>query len=164
MSGVYGSAASMIRDLVSQYGTGYAVPDDVWIANWNGLATTDDPYVPDSYWANHQRIHQYRGGHNETWGGVTINIDNNYLDGAVVGERLGSAAAHAACAARRSSSPGRPRTVALRIRAFNMLTCGKARKVAAAPRPSRYAATGRDRTYFRSDFRCRGRRGGQAAA
>ena len=23
---------------------------------------------------------QYQGGHNETWGGVTINIDRNYLD------------------------------------------------------------------------------------
>ena len=23
---------------------------------------------------------QYRGGHNETWGGVTINIDRNFLD------------------------------------------------------------------------------------
>jgi len=28
----------------------------------------------------HKRIHQYRGGHNETHGGVTINIDSNYLD------------------------------------------------------------------------------------
>ena len=23
---------------------------------------------------------QYRGDHNETWGGVTINIDNDYVD------------------------------------------------------------------------------------
>ena len=35
-------------------------------------------------------MHQYKGGHKETWGGVTINIDSNYVDGAVVG---GSAAA-----------------------------------------------------------------------
>jgi peptidoglycan hydrolase-like protein with peptidoglycan-binding domain len=28
----------------------------------------------------HKRVHQYRGGHNETYGGVTINIDNNWLD------------------------------------------------------------------------------------
>ena len=33
----------------------------------------------------HRRIHQYRGGHNESYGGVTINIDNNYVDGATVG-------------------------------------------------------------------------------
>jgi hypothetical protein len=36
-------------------------------------------------WANHQRVHQYKGGHRETWGGVTINIDSSYVDGAVVG-------------------------------------------------------------------------------
>ena len=23
---------------------------------------------------------QYLGGHNETWGGVTINIDSNFID------------------------------------------------------------------------------------
>jgi peptidoglycan hydrolase-like protein with peptidoglycan-binding domain len=28
----------------------------------------------------HARVHQYRGGHNETHGGVTINIDSNWLD------------------------------------------------------------------------------------
>jgi len=45
------------------------------------VADTDGgSYLPDNHWANHERIHQYRGGHNETWGGVTINIDNNYLD------------------------------------------------------------------------------------
>ena len=26
------------------------------------------------------RVKQYKGGHNETWGGVTINIDRNFLD------------------------------------------------------------------------------------
>jgi hypothetical protein len=31
-------------------------------------------------WVNHQRLHQYKGDHNETWGGVTINIDSNFLD------------------------------------------------------------------------------------
>ncbi len=33
--------------------------------------------------ADHQRIHQYRGGHQETWGGVTVNIDNNSVDAPV---------------------------------------------------------------------------------
>jgi Domain of unknown function (DUF1906) len=161
VSGVYGSAASTITDLVSQYGLGYSEPDDIWIANWNGLATTDDPYVPDSYWSNHQRIHQYRGGHNETWGGVKINVDNNYLDGAVVG--------NASPPLRRTKlrCPKvilalRPRTVAFRIRAFNLLHCSKARKVAAGSRDSRYAASGRDRSYFLYRFRCRGRRLGSA--
>jgi hypothetical protein len=34
---------------------------------------------------NHQRIHKYKGGHKETYGGVTINVDSNIVDGAVVG-------------------------------------------------------------------------------
>ena len=42
---------------------------------------TIDPVPPGSGWTHHQRIHQYRGGHNETYGGATINIDNNYVDG-----------------------------------------------------------------------------------
>jgi hypothetical protein len=85
VSGVYSSAGAGIRDLVSRYGSSYLEPDDIWIANWDGRRTTDDPYVPDSYWSNHQRIRQYRGGHNESYRGYTINVDSNYLDGAVFG-------------------------------------------------------------------------------
>lgn len=85
VSGVYSSSASGIEDLAGQIGTGYNLPDDIWIANWNGQANTYDPEVPANAWASHQRIHQYRGGHNETYGGVTINIDNNYVDAATVG-------------------------------------------------------------------------------
>ncbi len=84
-SGVYSSSASGIADLAGQVGSGYTLPDDIWFANWNGVASTSDPYVPASAWAGHQRIHQYRGGHDETYGGVTINIDNNYVDASTVG-------------------------------------------------------------------------------
>jgi hypothetical protein len=38
--------------------------------------------VPSPDWASHQRIHQYDGGHDETYGGATLNIDGDYLDGA----------------------------------------------------------------------------------
>lgn len=161
VSGVYGSATSVIRDLVAQYATGYAVPDDIWIANWNGLTSTDDPYVPDSYWSNHQRIHQYRGGHNETWGGVRINIDNNYLDGAVVGN-ASSPRLRTQLRCPKVILSRRPMSAALRIRAFNMLSCRNARKVAAETRETRYAAVGRDRSYNTRQFRCRGRRVGRA--
>ena len=85
VSGVYSSSASGIEDVADQVGTGYTLPDDLWIANWNGQANTSDPAVPANAWASHQRIHQYRGGHDETYGGVTINIDNNYVDAATVG-------------------------------------------------------------------------------
>lgn len=86
LAGVYGSAASTIRDLIPLALDPTNGPDAVWIANWN--ANTDvfgDPYVPDSYWANHQRLHQYTGGHKETYAGVTVNIDSNTVDGPVVG-------------------------------------------------------------------------------
>lgn len=85
VSGVYSSSASGIEDLARQLGTGYELPDHLWIANWNGEQNTDDPVVPANAWTPHQRIHQYRGGHNETYGGTTINIDNNYVDAATVG-------------------------------------------------------------------------------
>jgi Domain of unknown function (DUF1906) len=85
VSGVYSSSASGIADLGGQWSTGYSVPDDLWIANWNGAENTADPAVPSSGWTPHRRIHQYRGGHDETYGGVTINIDNDYVDGATVG-------------------------------------------------------------------------------
>lgn len=84
-SGVYSSSSSGIEDLAAQIGTGYELPDAIWTANWNGQQNTADPVVPSNAWAQHQRIHQYRGGHNETYGGVTINIDNNYVDGPTVG-------------------------------------------------------------------------------
>lgn len=86
LSGVYSSAGSGMVDLASEYGQpGYASPDDVWIADWNGSPQLTDPYVPDADWADHQRLHQYYGGHNETWGGVTLNIDNDSIGGDVAG-------------------------------------------------------------------------------
>ncbi len=89
-SGVYSSSASGIADLVSRIGALYQQPDDLWFANWNGRANGADPYVPASAWNDHQRIHQYRGGHNESYGGVTINIDNNYVEGATAGASTSS--------------------------------------------------------------------------
>ena len=84
-SGVYSSSGSGIADLAAQVGTTYPSPDDLWIANWNNQENTLDSVVPSTAWANHQRIHQFRGGHDDTYGGVTINIDSNYVDGATVG-------------------------------------------------------------------------------
>ena len=97
-SGVYSSDASGIADLVSQYSTGYAEPDEIWIANWNGAQSTADANVPSSDWSAHQRLHQYQGAHNETYGGVTINIDGDYLDAstAAAGATAGTAAEWAA--------------------------------------------------------------------
>lgn len=88
VSGVYSSSASGIADLARAIGGSYTLPDHVWTANWNGQKNTLDPYLPADAWANHQRIHQYRGGHDESYGLVTINVDNNYIDGATVGATI----------------------------------------------------------------------------
>jgi hypothetical protein len=83
-SGVYSSAASGIADLASQYGQpGYDSPDDIWIADWTGDPVLTDPYLPNRDWPGHQRLHQYYGGHNETWGGASVDVDNDVIDGAV---------------------------------------------------------------------------------
>ncbi len=83
-AGVYGGATSGISDLASVRSTSYREPDDIWIAAWNGRRTTNDPNVPASLWIRHQRIHQYVGPHTDDYGGVRINIDTDYCDGAVV--------------------------------------------------------------------------------
>jgi hypothetical protein len=79
LSGYYSSSSTGIADLVANY-SNYNMPDIIDVANWNGVASTDDPAVPSYRWANQQRIHQYTGGGPETYGGVQINIDHDYLD------------------------------------------------------------------------------------
>ncbi|HEX3831655.1 MAG TPA: glycoside hydrolase domain-containing protein [Solirubrobacteraceae bacterium] len=81
-SGVYSSASSAITDLVNQQGTGYHEPDDIWIGDWNNKQSTSDPYVPAGDWSSHARVHQYQGAHNDSYGGVTLNVDSDYVDGA----------------------------------------------------------------------------------
>jgi len=85
VSGAYSSGASGIADLAAEYGTAYLEPDELWFANWNGRASAaSDPYVPAGAWVGH-RIHQYNGGHDESYGGVTINIDNDYVEATSAG-------------------------------------------------------------------------------
>lgn len=66
------------------------VPDAIWPAHWltpfyyNPNATVWDVYsLSNSLWNNHQRIRQYTGGHNESWGGLTLNIDSDVSEGVV---------------------------------------------------------------------------------
>jgi hypothetical protein len=80
-SGVYSSRSAAIDDLTAAVrNPAYRVPDHIDFASWDNRATTADPHIPAGYWARHQRIKQYSGGHNENHGGTTINVDSNYLD------------------------------------------------------------------------------------
>ena len=83
VSGVYSSAASGIKILDDARVARprlYRMPDRVWIADWNDRADPYSSYVRSSGWMPHRRVHQYRGGEPERFGGVTINIDRNWVD------------------------------------------------------------------------------------
>ena len=83
VSGVYSSAGSGIKSLddarVLRPGM-FTLPDQIWIARWDGKANTSTTYIRSDGWMPGRRLKQFQGGHNEKWGGVTINIDRNYLD------------------------------------------------------------------------------------
>jgi uncharacterized protein YraI len=79
LAGVYVHQDSGLRDLSDSYNwSTYARPDAVWMARWDGNRSLINwPTAPNSHWANAQRAKQYQGDHNETHGGVTINIDSD---------------------------------------------------------------------------------------
>ncbi|MCY7401871.1 MAG: DUF1906 domain-containing protein [Nocardioides sp.] len=83
VAGFYSSVSSgikMLDDARTQRPGQFALPDRIWIARWDGAANTSTTYIPEDGWRPGGRMKQYLGGHNETWGGVTINIDSNFLD------------------------------------------------------------------------------------
>jgi hypothetical protein len=83
VSGVYSSAGSgieMLDDARVERPGQFSLPDQIWIARWDGLANTSTQYIRDDGWVPGGRMKQYQGGHDETWGGVRINIDRNWLD------------------------------------------------------------------------------------
>jgi len=90
IAGVYGNAYDAAHDWRS--GIIANVPDAVWIASWVCSGGTTCSWTPtvwgipglsDSYWTNNQRIRQYWGQHNDTYGGVTFAVDSNYANAPV---------------------------------------------------------------------------------
>ncbi|MFL6090215.1 MAG: glycoside hydrolase domain-containing protein [Aeromicrobium sp.] len=83
-SGIYSSGSAGIKaldDAIRAGRPGLDVPDHVWIAWTNGTANTDGgPYLSGSYFTNHQRVHQYKNGSSETFGGKRLTIDWNAVD------------------------------------------------------------------------------------
>jgi glycoside hydrolase-like protein len=80
-AGVYGSACS---SYINDFAGIANVPDFIWFAWWNGNPSTKNiTCINSGYWIHNQRHKQYVGGHNETYGGKTINIDNDCSDGPV---------------------------------------------------------------------------------
>jgi hypothetical protein len=86
LSGMYSSLCSGVLDAAAMFNDSTKAPlNAVWIAAWNNSPTVFGFGPPcalsDSLWISHQRVHQYVGGHDESYGGVTINIDSNWVDG-----------------------------------------------------------------------------------
>jgi len=83
VSGVYSSAGSgvkMLDDARVDRPDAFTLPDAIWIARWDNAANTSTSYIRSDGWLPGGRMKQYQGGHDETWGGVRINIDRNWLD------------------------------------------------------------------------------------
>lgn len=86
-SGTYGSPRNAIDDW--QFMPPASRMEAVWMARWDNVPSVWT-YVsfanfPNNVWDNHQRIKQWQAPHDETWGGVTFNIDGNIADGPVAG-------------------------------------------------------------------------------
>jgi hypothetical protein len=86
-SGVYSSAASGAEDLgtaTTVYGRALAKPDSMWFALWDNKANTvGTPYLLNSWWNPNRRIKQYEGAHWVKAGGVKIDVDSDWVQGAV---------------------------------------------------------------------------------
>jgi peptidoglycan hydrolase-like protein with peptidoglycan-binding domain len=98
-SGFYSSAGSgikMLDDARVHEPRRYSLPDQLWVARWSGtpfrINDAGNTYLRDDGWPR-DRVHQYRGGHDETYGGVTVNIDSNFMH-VGRGSRPGKAPAH----------------------------------------------------------------------
>ena len=88
VSGVYGSPTNAVPDWWPMPAASRM--DAIWMARWDNVMSVwtynaPSPAFPAGAWANHQRIKQWQAPHNETWGGVTFNIDGNIADGPVAG-------------------------------------------------------------------------------
>jgi uncharacterized protein YraI len=85
LAGMYAHLSSGAKHLSEAYAsTAYARPDALWVARWDASSTlTGWAGIPNTQWANHQRGKQYRGDHDESYGGVGINIDSDHFDAPV---------------------------------------------------------------------------------
>ncbi len=96
LAGLYSSTSAAIADLAAGVGIStMSLPDVIWFAAWGSPPPGANLYygcaprsascpLPDNYWSYHQRIRQYLGGHDETHGGVTMNIDSDNVEAPVV--------------------------------------------------------------------------------
>jgi hypothetical protein len=75
VSGVYGSACGTYVD---DFASLARPPRFINAADWDlDHSTWNLSCIASSHWTSSQRMKQFQGDHNETWGGATLNIDSN---------------------------------------------------------------------------------------
>jgi hypothetical protein len=80
-SGVYSSSDAAVQALARAYrGKAFAVPDVIYDALWNGEHNVIDSVYGPGEWPGRHRLHQFAGNVLQTYGGDTIEIDQDYLD------------------------------------------------------------------------------------
>ncbi len=81
-SGIYSSTCA---GFLNTFATLSHPPNFIDGASYDGVISTSSmPCVSTSNWIYHQRHKQYAGGHNETWNGVTLNVDSTCSNGPAV--------------------------------------------------------------------------------
>jgi hypothetical protein len=87
VSGVYSSAGAAITDLQSNTtvaGHPLAEPQAIWFALWdNGNSMTGAPYMTSAVWPVASRSKQYAGNRVVKVGGISLNIDADWVASAV---------------------------------------------------------------------------------
>ena len=91
ISGVYSSAGSGLADLQSNTtvaGHSLAEPQAIWFALWdNGKSMTGAPYMTSAVWPVAKRSKQYAGNRVVKVGGISLNIDADWVASAVARKR-----------------------------------------------------------------------------
>jgi glycoside hydrolase-like protein len=83
-SGVYSSSSSGVTDLAGKWGH-YNEPNDVWFAEWNRDAVVTSGSLRSGDWPGYRRVHQFDGPNVEKFGGVKVDIDDDFVAGDVAG-------------------------------------------------------------------------------
>jgi Domain of unknown function (DUF1906) len=87
VSGVYSSADAAVTDLQSTTeiaGHALAEPQAIWFAFWdNSTNMSGSPYLNASVWPVADRSKQYAGNQNVSVGGISLNIDQDWVASAV---------------------------------------------------------------------------------
>lgn len=89
LAGVYASASNypvLGSPIITASVVAWIAGGSSWAEKYDHKCTVyGNIYISDNNWNAHQRIYQYTGGHNETYGQKTWNIDSDCADAPMVG-------------------------------------------------------------------------------